>query len=126
MNKELNILVVDDEEIMRSLFTDIFRDEGYKISTVCNGKEAEKKVKEDFFDVVFLDVHMPEMDDVETLRLLRKITPDTFVVMTDSMSCDILKEVETEGVFSYIAKPFNIKQIRLVVSEILEARRKNK
>ena len=45
MPKELKILVVDDEEVMRNLFTDILRDEGYEVTTVCNGKEAEEIAK---------------------------------------------------------------------------------
>ena len=115
---DINILVVDDEEVMRNLFTDILQDEGYKVTTVSNGEEAQDKVKKDYFDVAFLDVHMPVMDGVQTLRMIKKLSPKTAIVMMDSYPDVLLDEAEREGAATCIHKPFNIKEVRQVLVEI--------
>ena len=58
----VKILVVDDEEVMRSLFTDILQDKGYIVIAVGDGREAQEKTRENFFHVAFIDVHMPVMN----------------------------------------------------------------
>ena len=120
MQREINILVVDDEEVMRSLFTDIIQDEGYKVATVCNGKEAQCKVEKDFFDIAFIDVHMPVMDGVQTLRMLKKISPKTTIVMMDSFPDVLLDEAKNEGAVNCIHKPFNIKEVKEVIRGVVE------
>lgn len=92
MQANINILVIDDEEVMRSLFTDILQEEGHKVITVANGKEALDKVKTEAFDIAFVDVHMPVMDGIKTLRYLREICPKTKIVMMDSMPGYVLNE----------------------------------
>ena len=118
MPSDIHILVVDDEEIMRRLFTDILQDQGYTVTTVCHGKEAQEKVGETFFDIAFVDVHMPVMDGIKTLHMLRQISPKTAVVMMDSMPRALLEEFE--GAVSCIHKPFNIKEIKSVVDKIIK------
>ncbi|MFH1776294.1 MAG: response regulator [Candidatus Omnitrophota bacterium] len=118
MDKCLEILVVDDEEIMRNLFIDILQDEGYKVTTVNNGKEAERIVKEKFFPIAFVDVHMPVMDGVKTLKMLRQLTPNTAVVMMDSMPIHALEESMTNGAVTCIHKPFNVTEVIAIVNKI--------
>ena len=120
MQADVNILVVDDEEIMRSLFTDILYDEGYKVTTVGNGREAQEKLKGEPFDIAFIDVHMPVMDGIKTLRALRQIRPNVAVVMMDSMPQFILKEFQRQGAVTCIHKPFDISEVRTVVREIVK------
>jgi CheY-like chemotaxis protein len=119
-NKDVKILIVDDEEIMRNLFTDILTDGGYNVACVCNGKEAEEKVKEVTFDIVFVDVHMPVMDGLSTLRMLRKNCPNTYIVMTDSLPIYLIEELQKEGAISCIHKPFHIQEVKSIINQILE------
>ena len=125
MTSDIHILVIDDEEIMRNLFTDILQDQGYKVTTVCNGKEAQEKIKEAFFDIAFVDVHMPIMNGIKTMQMLRQISPKTTIVMMDSMPSDILKEIKKEGAITCIHKPFNITEVKSVVNEIINKREAN-
>jgi len=120
MKKDIKILVVDDEEIMRSLFTDILQDEGYDVTTVTNGKEAGERAKIEFFDIAFVDVHMPVMDGMATSRVLKELSPKTVIVMTDSMPGYMIGESKKEGAFTCIRKPFDIKEVRSVISEAVE------
>jgi two-component system response regulator (stage 0 sporulation protein F) len=118
MKKDIKILVVDDEEIMRDLFTDILQDEGYSVTTVANGKEAQERAKAEFFDIAFVDVHMPVMDGLATLYALRELSPNTVIVMTDSMPGYMVEEAKKEGAVTCIRKPFDIKEVRSVISGI--------
>jgi len=105
---------------MRNLFTDILTDGGYNVTCVCNGKEAEEKVKEVTFNIVFVDVHMPVMDGLTTLRMLKKNCPNTYIVMTDSLPIYLIEELQKEGAISCIHKPFNIQEVKSIINQILE------
>ena len=120
MKKDIKVLVVDDEEIMRSLFTDILQDEGYSVTTLTNGMEAQERVKVEFFDIAFIDVHMPVMDGIKTLHVLKELSPKTAIAMTDSMPGDIIEESQKKGALTCIRKPFDIKEVRSVISDITQ------
>ncbi|MFH1339538.1 MAG: response regulator [Candidatus Omnitrophota bacterium] len=120
----VKILVVDDEEIMRNLFTDILQDRGYVVITVCNGKEAQQKTKDTFFHVAFIDVHMPVMNGVQTLRAIKELSPKTAIVMMDSFPDVLLDEAEREGAVTCIHKPFEIKELIEVIEEAIERKEK--
>ena len=124
MSENIHILIVDDEPIMRSLFSDILKDEGYNVTTVCNGKEAEKIIEGAFFDIAFVDVHMPVMDGLATLRMLMQKTPKTYIVMTDSMPAYLVEELQKEGAITCIHKPFHIKEVKSIVDQIIELKKK--
>lgn len=120
MLEKLNILIVDDEEIMRNLFTDILRDEGYEVTAVSSGKEAEDMVKKESFDIALVDVHMPVMDGIMTLRSLKEICPNLPIVMTDSMPNYVVEEIKKEGAITCIHKPFNINEVRSIIDKIIK------
>lgn len=125
MEREIHILVVDDEEIMRSLLTDILRDQGYNVTTVADGNQAQQKARDMFFYIAFIDVHMPVMNGVQTLRAIREISPDTEIVMMDSFPDVLLDEAGRERAITCIHKPFCIKELRRIIAEIMERRKDN-
>lgn len=118
MNENIKILVADDEIIIRNLFKDILEEEGYEVVTVINGKEAEEKVKETFFNIAFIDVHMPVMNGLETVRMLKKLSPKTIIVMTDSFPDQLYEEIKKEGNINCIQKPFNIAEVKIIIRKI--------
>ena len=124
MQNDINILVVDDEEIMRDLFTDILQDRGYKITTVTNGKEAEDKVRDTFFHIAFIDIHMPVMNGLQAMLAVKEISPKTAVVMMDSFPDVLLEKTQKEGAITCIHKPFDIKEVIEVIGQILEGKKK--
>ncbi len=119
MRKEdASILVVDDEEIMRSLFLDILHDEGYKVTIASNGKEAVDKARDAFFNIAFIDVHMPQMNGIQTFHELKKLNPNIAIVMTDSFPVQVLEELKKEGAVNCINKPFDIREVKAVINKI--------
>ena len=122
METNINILVVDDEDVMRSLFIDILQDKGYKVTAVPDGREAQDKAKETFFQVAFIDVHMPVMNGVQTLRAIREISPNTLIVMMDSFPDSLLDQAEKAGAITCIHKPFDIREVIKVIEESIEGK----
>jgi diguanylate cyclase (GGDEF)-like protein len=120
-NKQVNILVVDDEEVMRNLLRDVLTDTGYKVDTVSNGEEAIKKIGEDKFPIVISDLKMPGMGGLEMLRKVKAINSNTCVIMiTAYPSVESVTEAMHEGAYDYIIKPFNIEEINLVLRRAVE------
>ena len=118
MLKGINVLVVDDEEIIRNLLTDVLRDEGCKVTAVINGAKAVDRVKEEIFDIVFSDVHMPVMNGAETVKAIKEIRAETVIVMMDSYPDHLLAQAKEAGAITCIHKPFNIKDVVDIIERI--------
>jgi len=122
MKANINILVVDDEDVMRSLFIDILQDKGYKVTAVPDGREAQDKARDTFFHVAFIDVHMPVMSGIQTLQAIRTVSPNTLIVMMDSFPDVLLEQAEREGAITCIHKPFDIKEVIKVIEEATKSK----
>ena len=116
----INILVVDDDQIIRKLLADVFIADGYEVTCVINGREALQALKEKNFTLVFSDVHMPELNGLETLRSIHAQNPNLPVVMMDSFPDELLWEAQREGALTCIHKPFDLKELRDIVKKILK------
>lgn len=112
------VLVVDDEEVMRSLFIDLLTDKGYEVHAVGNGKEALERIAAEKFDVVFMDVHMPVLNGIDTLKQMKKANPMLNIVMMDSFPNHLVASAQQEGAITCIHKPFNINQVYTLIEEI--------
>lgn len=118
MLEGIKVLVVDDEEVICNLLTDVLGDEGCEVTAVARGAEAVVKVREETFDIVFSDVHMPGMNGAETVKAIKEIRPQTVVVMTDSYPNHLLAQAREAGAIICIHKPFNIKDVVNIVKEM--------
>ena len=115
------ILVVDDEKNMRTLLRALFSDEGYRVEEAADGIEAVEKVTERFFDLILLDMKMPRMDGVDTLRELKKISQGiTVLMMTAYATVQTAVESMKLGAYDYITKPFDMEELKSTVKNILE------
>ncbi|MBW2737607.1 MAG: response regulator [Deltaproteobacteria bacterium] len=102
------LLLVDDEEIMLKYLSRFLIKRGFDITTAMNGGEALEKIKQQDFIAVLLDVLMPGMDGIETLREIKKIKPMTEVIMlTGHASVQVAIEGMKLGAFDYLMKPFD-------------------
>ena len=118
------ILLVDDEKTMVKYLSKRLLKRGFDISVVYNGLDAIEKIKESDFDVVLLDVLMPGMDGIETLREIKKITHETEVIMlTGHASVEVGIEGMKAGAFNYIMKPFDPNELVTEINLACEHRR---
>lgn len=116
------ILIIDDEEDICKLFQRILREEGYEIFTATNGKSGVALFKAvERIKMVFLDIKMPKMDGIATLKRIKKINKDIPVVMiTGFGDLKTAKEAMKLGAIDYISKPFKIDSVRSIINDILK------
>lgn len=118
------ILIVDDEESLRSFMEIMLSKEGHSVMTSASGPEALDIMREHSFDLVVTDMMMPTMSGLELLGKSKEIDGDQeFIVMTAFGSMDSAIEAMKLGAADYITKPFNIDQIKLAVDRALDKRR---
>jgi two-component system response regulator AtoC len=118
------ILVVDDEDHIRRVLELMLRREGYEVAAASGGNEALDKFAADSFDMVFLDLRMPDLDGLTVLSRIREAEPDQTVVMvTAYASVDTALTAMKQGAFDYIGKPFKEEEILAVVDKALERTR---
>jgi len=102
------ILIVDDEQSVREVLSEYFMEQGYSVESAGGGEEALAIVQRSTPDLVLLDVRMPGMDGVETLRRIRNAAPDVSVIMvTANEDVALARETLKLGALDYVAKPFD-------------------
>lgn len=118
------ILVIDDDEAIRKSFLLALEDTGYRVETAESGEKGIEKEKGNPHDLIFLDLKMPGLNGVETLRELRKIKNDTPVYIVTAFHkefLDQLNQAMEDGIdFEVLQKPIGNDQIVLVTKSILE------
>ena len=114
---EHRILVVDDNKDFADVFCDILRANNYRAESCCGGIQAIEKAQSDTYDIMFLDIRMPEMDGIQTLKEIKKIRPDTTVIMMTGYSLDemVHKAIE-EKAADIIYKPFEIDKVLSLIN----------
>lgn len=114
-----HILVVDDEARMRRFVRMNLELEGYRVSEAGNGFEAIRKVREEFPDLVLLDVMMPEMDGFETLQQIRQISSVPVIMLTIKGDEDDKVKGLGIGADDYVTKPFSPRELTSRIQAIL-------
>lgn len=118
-----SILVVDDEEIMRAFLKEVLSGEGYSIDLAVSGRDAVEKMASAQYDIVITDIVMPELDGLGVVAAAKKLSYDVdVIVMTGYASMETAVESMKLGATDYITKPFNIDQIRIIVSNAVKER----
>lgn len=115
------IMVVDDDRTVVDGIKTFLENRGYEVIEAYSGKECLEKVREHQVEIVFLDIRMPESDGIETLRKIKKVAPDAYVVMiTAFATVDTAVEAMKGGAADYLRKPFQIKDVQTSVLDALE------
>ncbi len=117
------ILVVDDEEIVIRSCLRILEGNGYEIDVAHDGHDALRKVESNTYDVMILDIMMPNLGGMEVLRRVKETHPDIDVIMITGLSqIDTAVQAMKLGAFDYISKPFEPDELKLVVQRARERR----
>jgi DNA-binding response OmpR family regulator len=119
------ILIVQDDDDFAGLLSEMLVERGYEILAVKNGNQGLSALAEQSFDLVVVDISVPEKEGVETIRAIKKINPALPVVaMTGGgiSSGDLsLNLAQSAGASETITKPFRIGKLLIVINEILRA-----
>ena len=115
------ILVVDDEEIMRTFLKEVLSDEGYQIDLAVSGRDAVEKMTSNQYEIIITDIVMPELDGLGVVAAAKDLPYEVdVVVMTGYASMGTAVESMKLGATDYITKPFNIDQIRIIVANTIK------
>ena len=124
MNVKMNIMIVDDEVIIRESFSHWFQKSGHSIETAASGREALGKLQKFAFDVLFVDIKMPGMSGLEVLEKVKTEYPDTFVVIITAFgTIETAVEAMKLGAADYLLKPFKPQQLTLVMEKLLQQKK---
>lgn len=117
---ERNLLFIDDDRVYLNLIQAIFKKvNGMKACCVESGKDGIKKIEERFYDLIFTDYHMPDMDGLEFARRSRSIAPDIpILIATSDQSEDIRKLAREIRIVKVVDKPYNLKQILEIIDDV--------
>jgi DNA-binding NtrC family response regulator len=116
MKTAVSILIVDDEEMMRSLLEKILGREGYKIKTAEDGVAALDVLRAEKIDIIISDMKMPRMNGFELLKIVKKEHPQIgVIIMTAYGDTYTVKDALLLGADEYMTKPFKSYEISLVV-----------
>ncbi len=114
------VLVVDDEQDILDLLSELLHRWGFEAETARNGREALEKFKDQHVDLVVTDLKMPEMDGLELLRQLREENPRVPVLMlTGYPTIDTAIQAIQEGAYDYLIKPINPDELRFRIQKAL-------
>jgi len=125
MQNQANILVIDDELIMREGCTRVLVKEGWSVITAEDGQKGLEQIsnRTQPFDVILLDLMMPGMSGMEVMENIRSLDPDLLViVITGYATVESAVEAMKKGAYDFISKPFAPDQLRIVVRRALERR----
>lgn len=115
-----NILIAEDDQELRGLFSHVLEKNGYTVTGVSNGREALEATDETYFDLIITDIMMPEMDGYELVRLMREAGSSIpFLMITAKNEFDDMREGFLAGADDYMTKPVNVNEMVLRVGALL-------
>ncbi len=120
--QEFTVLVVDDEELIRTLLVELLMRVGYQVKSASSGADAITSCKENAFDLILMDFRLGDMNGVAALRQIREFMPVTRVVFLtgDPNIEEVQATVQKEGADGFITKPFDLQHIQSAVDHILK------
>lgn len=124
-NSKATILLVEDEENLHEALKLNLEMEGYEVSSAFNGTEALKKVANEYFDLIVLDIMLPEVDGIavtESIRVNNNEVP-ILILSAKNSSTDRVLGLK-KGADDYLTKPFNLEELLLRVEKLIEKNKK--
>jgi len=117
------ILVIDDEEVVGESLRKTLKAEGYEIDIAHNGQEGLRKARMEHFDLIIVDLKMPDISGLDVIAKIKEEQPETMIVMiTGYSTVDSATTALRTGAFDYLPKPFTPEEISSVVEKALETK----
>lgn len=121
MSEHARVLIVDDDESIRTVLTTILEELGYIVDGVGSGKEGIEKTNAHFYNLAFIDVRLPDMDGPQVLGKMKDTIPKIRkIIITGYSSLQNAVEALNKGAHAYIMKPFDMDKVLKTVKEQLK------
>lgn len=127
-DRKYYLLAVDDVDVNLFIIKQVFRDKNVEIHTAYNGSEAVEKLKLHIYDLVLMDIHMPQMSGIEATEIIRKKDSGVLDPMVPilAISADVYSETRDKafqaGVNEYIFKPIKFEDLLINVAMLIQGR----
>ena len=120
MPEKRRILVVDDEDALRTVLSGELVSEGYDVRTAADGDEAVTSLQKENFDLILLDIKMPRMNGFEVLKFVKEKFPKTKVVMLTGFA-DLKNAIESKklGAEDFVSKPYDLVDLLTTIERVL-------
>jgi two-component system, NtrC family, response regulator AtoC len=124
MKSKACIMIVDDEEIVRTSLTSWLLEDGYEVLSAESGESALEELKKRDYDLVLIDLKMPGMDGLQLMKEIKKDLPDLpLIIMTAYATVDTAVKAIKEGAYDYLMKPFDPEEISITIKKIIKQQR---
>ena len=119
--RKYNLLIVEDDDVMRQTLIEVFAKKGFHVSSAGNGTDTLRFLKKKSADLVLLDIRLPDMDGISVLKEIREID-DTIsvIVMTAYPEVKVAIAAIRAGAYDFINKPFELDELKLLVDKAVE------
>ena len=122
---DARILLVDDTELNRKVFAGLLKPTGIQIDEAINGRECLEKVKQNAYDIIFMDHMMPELDGVETFRIMKQMADfpskdAPVVILTANALVGAKEKYQEEGFSEFLEKPIDSEKLENMIRELLD------
>jgi DNA-binding NtrC family response regulator len=125
--EKAKILIVDDEESVRTTMKAILEDENFEVDTATNGKDAIQLSKEKMYNIALLDIRLPDIEGVDLLKLLKEYVPRTRKIMlTGYPTLQNAVTSVNKNADAYLFKPVDVKELLGIVKEQLRLQAEEK
>jgi DNA-binding NtrC family response regulator len=122
--EEIGILIVDDEPSVRDSLYQWFKDDGYRVDTAAEAVSALKKLQENPWDIILLDIKMPGMDGIELQNRIKQIDKNIVtIIITAYASVDTAIQALKDGAFDYVTKPIDPDDLSKLIRNAIDKRR---
>ncbi len=120
LQKAVNVLVVDDDQSVRSMLSFVLGKDGYQVEEAHSGSDALRKLKGRSYDLVISDIRMPDLNGIELLKKIKTHDPELPVIMITAYAAthDAIEAMKL-GAEDYVTKPFNLEELKIIIAKSL-------
>lgn len=127
MGKHARILVVDDDESIRTVLTAVLQEKGYAVDTAGSGNEGIEKTKTSFYNLALVDIRLPDMEGTQVLAKMNETAPEIRkIIITGYPSVQNAVDALNKGAHAYIMKPFDMDNVLRTMEEQLKKQEEEK
>ncbi len=126
-DKPARILIIDDDENIRTVIQTILEDEGYVVEVADTGQGAIQKSEEAFYNLALIDVRLPDMEGIELLTKLRETEPKMRkIIVTGYPTLQNAINAVNKGADGYVMKPFDVEKILTTIKDLLRVQKEER